>query len=301
MSGCWQGVWIVLVCFLLLESGRVTCAATATMFYVVAHQDDWQLFMSPTAYYDVRTPNTKVVFIYTTAGDAGHGTGTIGRPLPYYLAREEGALRAVRFVATTGFGSADTSGMSTVHGHTIMTASYMNTVSYFLRLPDGNLHGNGYARTGYQSLQRLLQGAIPQLRSITGDATYVGWSDLVQTLRTIIVSEARGSPIVHVHLADLDAERNPDDHADHLHTTQAVLEAIHDFPCINRTLYAAYVTRHHPVNLSAPESAIEAAVWGVTNSGLIDFSHHTTWNARHNGWLGRNYFRTVAGTGECPF
>jgi hypothetical protein len=31
----------------------------------------------------------------------------------------------------------------------------------------------------------------------------------------------------------------------------------------------------------------------VTNSGLIDFSHHTTWNTRHNGWLGRNYFRKL--------
>ena len=43
----------------------------AVVFYIGAHQDDWQLFMSPQAYYDLIADNTRVVFIYTTAGDAG--------------------------------------------------------------------------------------------------------------------------------------------------------------------------------------------------------------------------------------
>src|SRR5689334_1974389 len=65
--------------------------------FTVAHQDDWQLFMNPAAYRAMDEPQEKAVFIHVTAGDAGAGAG--GDPVPYYLAREEGALRAVRFMA----------------------------------------------------------------------------------------------------------------------------------------------------------------------------------------------------------
>ena len=52
-------------------------------FYVVAHADDWQLFMHPNVHADFIAPQCKVVFIITTAGDAGKGER-------YWLAREEG-------------------------------------------------------------------------------------------------------------------------------------------------------------------------------------------------------------------
>ena len=66
-------------------------------FHVVAHEDDWQLFFNPNAYGDVTNSAVRVVFIYLTAGDAGNGTGPVGNP--YFAAREEGARRAVRFMA----------------------------------------------------------------------------------------------------------------------------------------------------------------------------------------------------------
>src|SRR5690606_36072551 len=65
--------------------------------FTVAHQDDWQLFMNPAAYRAMDEAHEKAVFIHVTAGDAGRGVS--GDPVPYYLAREEGALRAVRFMA----------------------------------------------------------------------------------------------------------------------------------------------------------------------------------------------------------
>src|SRR5262245_5468242 len=68
-------------------------------FYFAAHEDDWQLFMNPSAFQDVADPKTKTVFVHTTAGDAGAGTGTAGRKHPYYLARENGAEAAIRFMA----------------------------------------------------------------------------------------------------------------------------------------------------------------------------------------------------------
>jgi hypothetical protein len=140
------GAVVSLYC--ILGSGSPALAYVATSFYVVGHQDDWQLFMTSSAYDDVRTPNTKVVCIYTTAGDGGNGTGTLNRTIPYYIAREEGALRAVQFAATRGFGNQDTSAKTTVNNHTIMQSTYLNTTSYFFRLP-GTFDGNGYPGTGY--------------------------------------------------------------------------------------------------------------------------------------------------------
>ena len=43
-------------------------------FYFSAHQDDWQLFMNPSAFRDV-LDGAKCVFIHMTAGDAGLGIG----------------------------------------------------------------------------------------------------------------------------------------------------------------------------------------------------------------------------------
>src|SRR5512138_99975 len=65
-------------------------------FYFAAHQDDWQLFMNPSAFEDVAGGAAKTVFVHVTAGDAGLGTGTGGRQHPYYLARENGASSAMR-------------------------------------------------------------------------------------------------------------------------------------------------------------------------------------------------------------
>ncbi len=50
-------------------------AQTITSFYVVAHPDNWQLFMNPNAYHSVKNEDEKTVFIHATAGDAGAGMG----------------------------------------------------------------------------------------------------------------------------------------------------------------------------------------------------------------------------------
>src|SRR5262249_31234952 len=68
-------------------------------FYFAAHEDDWQLFMNPSAFQDVIKSAAKTVFVHLTAGDAGLGAGLGGRKHPFYLARENGAETAIRFMA----------------------------------------------------------------------------------------------------------------------------------------------------------------------------------------------------------
>jgi len=89
----------LLLLLLLLSFHRTAFAQDTVAFYFAAHEDDWQLFMSPNAYRDVQASSTKVVFVYLTAGDDGAGIGNAGRSQPYYLARENGAKLSVMFIA----------------------------------------------------------------------------------------------------------------------------------------------------------------------------------------------------------
>ncbi len=119
--------------------------AQNTSVYVSAHPDDWQLFMNPNAYHDLQNTENKVIFLHTTAGDAGSGTGNTS----YYLAREEGSLRAIRFLCNAinyelRQGNQMNGTQVIINGHSLLRYSYANAVVYFLRLPDGNFNGEGY-------------------------------------------------------------------------------------------------------------------------------------------------------------
>ena len=155
----------ILMLFLMLLASLAPCAENNVVsgpntnrvaFYFGAHPDDWQLFMNPNAYYDVQKPSNKVVFVYVTAGDAGVGLGTGGRSQPYYLARENGAKLSVRFMADAAKApEIPVDSVASVAGHPVKRWLYRNTVSYFMRLPDGSPQGTGYVATAEQSLKRL--------------------------------------------------------------------------------------------------------------------------------------------------
>src|SRR5438105_3247993 len=66
---------------LFLDSSRPPAAHA---FYVVAHQDDWQLFMSESVSSDMRNEQTeKLIFVYVTAGDAGQAERQVQGRVPY--------------------------------------------------------------------------------------------------------------------------------------------------------------------------------------------------------------------------
>ena len=161
-------------------------------FYFAAHEDDWQLFMNPSAFQDVIDGAAKTVFVHMTAGDAGLGIGWGGRKHQFYLARENGAEAAIHFMADAdGIPTDEVAEHRTFNGHSIYRLSYRNTVSYFLRVPDGNnLTGDGYYDTGFQSLKRLADGKIDELSAVDGSTVYRGWSDLTATLRRSSISSA---------------------------------------------------------------------------------------------------------------
>src|SRR5262245_35819154 len=105
---------------LCLASNAFAGGAGTASFYFTAHEDDWQLFMNPSAFKDI-TGGNKTVFVHLTAGDDGNGTGTAGRKQPYYLARENGAVAAIRFMVAKDWKPPveGTSGFVEVNGHSI--------------------------------------------------------------------------------------------------------------------------------------------------------------------------------------
>jgi hypothetical protein len=269
-------------------------------FYFAAHEDDWQLFMNPSAFQDVLDGAAKTVFVHVTAGDAGLGTGDGGRKRPYYLARENGAEDAVRFMADTDHEPATpVDSRVTLNKHRLFRITYRNTVSYFLRVPDGNIKGEGFADTGFQSLMRLHDGAIKKMTAVDGSTAYRGWDDVVRTVRAIIDAERGRASLVQVNIAETDASINPDDHADHLMTARAALDAVKDLTCVRRVSYVDYASAKLPENLNAQQRDMESSVFAVTLAGVQAFDHGTSWRHYDGSYVGRNYFRVQEASGTC--
>ncbi len=280
--------------------GGETARPDKVSFYFAAHEDDWQLFMNPSAFEDVAGGATKTVFVHVTAGDAGLGTGSGGRQHPYYLARENGAENAVRFMVDANTTPArDSASHMEFNGHSVYRVSYRNTVRYFLRVPDGNVPGTGYASTGWQSLKRFAEGKIDTLTAIDDSTAYHGWRDLVATMRAIMTFERGGAALMQINVADPDSRINPDDHSDHLMVSKLAVDAAKDLGCVRRVYYVDYASSRLPENLNAQQRDMESSVFAVTLAGVLAFDHATAWRHYDESYVGRNYFRVDEPTGAC--
>jgi hypothetical protein len=270
-------------------------------YYFAAHQDDWQLFMNPSAFHDALDGNCKCVFIHMTAGDAGLGTGSGGRKHPYYLARENGAESAIRFMADSDNRASGERNASTMtfDGHPIRRVRYRNTVAYFLRLPDGGTEGTGYAGTGRQSLQRLAGGQIDALTAIDDTTAYRGWQDLVATLRSIIDFERGSAPSVELHVPETDRRTNPDDHPDHYMTAKAAIEAAKGLTGARLLHHVGYTSARLPENLTPQDRDMKCAIYAVTLAGVLALDHPVAWQHYDRSFVGRNHLRVEERSGPC--
>jgi len=269
-------------------------------FYFAAHEDDWQLFMNPSAFQDVIKGASKTVFVHLTAGDAGLGAGLGGRKHPFYLARENGAEAAIRFMADADGSPGERAAAPMVfNGHPVYRVSYHNTVGYFLRLPDGNASGAGYLATGFQSLKRLAGGENDLIKAVDGSTAYHGWTDLVATLRAIVAYERGSAAMIQVNVAETDARINPNDHTDHLMTAKAALDAVKESSCVRRVYYVDYASSKLPQNLDVQQRDMESSVFAVTLAGIQALDHGTSWRHYDQSFVGRNYFRVQEPTGRC--
>ncbi|HVZ53487.1 MAG TPA: hypothetical protein VG986_16090 [Pseudolabrys sp.] len=293
----------VSIAVFLVAGGSALAADNArpnkVSFYFAAHEDDWQLFMNPSAFQDVVAGARKTVFVHVTAGDGGLGLGSAGRKHPLYRARENGAEQAMRFMVNADHSPGPESDTHiTLNGHSIYRVNYGSTVGYFLRVADGNLDGSGFYDTGFQSLKHLHDGA-PMLAAVDASTVYHGWNDLVKTVRAIVDHERGQAAQVQINVAETNARVNPQDHSDHLMTAAAALDAVSDMPCVRRVFYVDYASAKMPENISADQRDLVSSVFAVTIAGVLAYDHGLSWRHYDKSYVGRSYFRVQDGVGQC--
>ncbi len=281
----------------------------AVAFFIVAHSDDWFLFMGNAgvdAVGDGHNGNT-ICFVYVTASNAIDGMEA-AKGTKVRLRHEAGLrIRENATIATAlsmfgkkanfpaGFPIVETDDVlfdvKEVNGREIAYYEVLNTHHYCLRLADGGVGGDGVAWTGNQSLRRLRAGLTPL--SAQGDipALYDDWNELTDTLRAIFDGEAAGQHCWLNYLDPVDAAKPfPDGHSDHQHVGLAVQDATAGAANYESALFRGYTIRLAAENLDNNEKKEKRALinaWDDVQKtrGLYD----TIQQGAYLDWATRQY------------
>lgn len=257
--------------------------AARTIFYIGAHQDDWQLFMSPQAYTDLIAEDSRVIFIYLTAGDAGIDPN-------WRRGRSAGALSSIQYARQQPIGPC-TPEQVLINQHPIACFTIANTRSYYLDLPDGNMDGSGFASTGSQSLQLLQEGRIPAINALVDhqeyQTHYESWQDLVTTVRAIMDLERGDSQAVElVHILDPRVSR----HSDHYFTGIAVQDAINGVDWYGLAMYEEYIIPDKEPNVTGTDLIHKTGLYLFYAQTAFEYSgvvqHFDEW---HLSFIARQY------------
>lgn len=237
-------------------------------FYIVAHADDWQLFMQPNVYNDLIEPGSKVVFIITTAGDAGLGE-------TFWTAREEGCKSSVRFCLAPHNSLLESSGTTKFNDHIIHYWSVNNAICYFLRIPDGNIDGSGFRENHNQSLSKFRKREIDTITPLDKSTTYNNWSDFCSTFQTIIHYESEGISEKSINYINPDPGANPNDHIDHIATGQAIQEMT-DLESLRQVLFVGYSAGNDDERLHPEELFWKTGMFAAYEKAVFDLSGYST-------------------------
>lgn len=255
--------------------------ATHLCYYIVAHQDDWQLFYGQQVFADLIEPNRRVVFIYTTAGDAGGSEA-------WWRARERGAVAAQAL--PSGAAPPEHLEVIRINDHPVAVYGAGSFVSYHLRLPDGNVPGDGFPSTGHVSLRKLQTGEISEMAAVDGSTAYKSWKDFCGTLRAIFDREGSHEG-VWVNAADWSWTCSPDDHSDHKATADAVREIVGNR--FNRLWFVTYSTKDRTANLSGEALGRKEQVWLAYKQHVEPMTDAEFLRWEWDSWGAKNYCRRL--------
>ncbi|MBC3910941.1 PIG-L family deacetylase [Undibacterium umbellatum] len=278
-----------------------TVAQQKRAVFVVAHPDDFQLFMNPVAAAAILSGDYSVAIIVTTAGDGGQGPA-------YWAAREWGTIASVRWLldCTPNAPFDETPSPAAgaplwnfvsfnEHNITTWTANIAQTpcACYFMRLPDGNMCGEGFGVTGDVSLPQLSNSAItpqpfPSLATITtigtvdGSTTYTSWNDFTTTLEAIITDNGNYAiSDCWVNYQQTDQTTNPCDHYDHYATGLASNAAIGQSTPLAVSEYLDYAMTQPPNGKTQLQGS--AALWKIGMMAAYDKQVYDCARGQQNG------------------
>jgi LmbE family N-acetylglucosaminyl deacetylase len=226
------------------------CSAGSTMI-VVAHEDDSLLFFSPDLVHAIQNGRC-VRTVFVTAGDDGQGRS-------YWLSRENGVEAA--YAEMAGVADTWTQSDAGVAGHPIpvMTLSADPNVSLvFMRLPDGNVDGSGFASQDFASLQKLYTGAIQQMTADDGSSSYTLGS-LISTLSSLVTSFKPDT----IWTQDYAGSYGDGDHSDHHTVAYLTREVSRAWATTTHTLtgYIDYLSDGQPANVTGSDFTAKENAW----------------------------------------
>lgn len=239
-----------------------------SVFYIVAHADDWQLFMNPETYNDLVDPVKKVIFIITTAGDAGKGE-------LFWRAREEGMKSSILYCLAPSQLLQYSEGYKKIENHSIFFWSVNNSISYFLRLPDGGVTGEGFKENVYHNLQKLEDGKIGSLSALDNSLNLCSIESFAELLKDIISAESittKGK--ISIKFLDPDVQNNPLDHADHQSTGRAI-HSIGNLSKCTKVLFKGYGNTCANL-LKAEEIFWKAGMFAAYEKTVFDITGYST-------------------------
>jgi LmbE family N-acetylglucosaminyl deacetylase len=235
-----------------------------TIMNIVAHQDDDLLFMNPDLPHDLNAGHC-VRSVYMTAGDAGGSQF-------YWLSRQQGTEAAY----STLLGTADiwVERIVAVSPHQFITIANPRGNSkislIFMYLPDGNIKGQGFPSTKFESLARLNAGQIPAM-----DAVYTGSSYTAPQLDQALTD------LMHLYLpTEIRTQSNMNgtvypDHSDHMAVGKFVQRAYVQY---EQTQYENKVTIPISYYLGYPGHELPPNVFGeelsLKEAAFIEYSKH---------------------------
>lgn len=251
---------------------------TDVVFYLAGHSDDALLFRGDGLYDDAHQPDVKIVHITMSAGDAGRTDG-------WWQTRERALHAALR--ATQSPGPAQTV-QAIVREHRIARTDGPGFSSWTLRLPDGNLDGDGFPSTGRRTLGKLASGSIGTLTAVDNSTVYTGWADLLATVRAICAAERADSSTSSpwINTSDFDRNTNLGDHPDH-YATAAAVNAFAGGDGFRRAWWTSYEVRNRPSNLSGFTLASKRFLFDAYGWSTGTSPNETEWS----WWGARRYER----------
>ncbi len=157
---------------------NVSCSGP-TVMNIVAHEDDDLLFMNPDTMNSIKTGDC-VRTVYITAGDSGFGSG-------YWLLRERGSEAA--YAKMIGVNDVWIERIVSLSSHayiTVATSKANPKISLiFMHLPDGGIHGDGFAPSRFESLSKLYNNNIKSIQSVDNQSTYTS-AELTGSLTSLM-------------------------------------------------------------------------------------------------------------------
>ena len=262
------------------------CPAGHTVMNIVAHQDDDLLFLSPDLAHDIKKGNC-VRTIYITSGDSGIDSS-------YWLSREQGSQAA--YSTMTGLKSPWIQRVVIVANHEYIRVSnpqkngYISLIS--LRLPDGNLKGQGFSASHYESLSKLESGKIGSIRSVTGQSVFT--SAQLTNVLALLINTYKPSEI-HTQATD---NFGLNDHSDHMAVGRYVREAYQEVssqtPASIR-YYLGYSARQMPVNVTGSdlqEKQTAFLAYSQFDDAVCQSLEQCKTTLTYNAYLSRQYSRT---------